>query len=123
MMACYRWSVVWVVAMALTLLSIAPSFAFDPFWSTLLTDWGVSTSGLHLSVLSVAAENGSQLASATALDQRGKGLRFGLGYDDMVSASRNVLDGSNVPLAISDRMFLLTTRCDKRFQLMLQFSW
>ena len=123
MIACYRWSVVWVVAMALTLLSIAPSFAFDPLWSTLLTDWGFSTSGLHLSVLSVAAENGLQLASATALDQRGKGLRLGLGYDDMVSASRNALDGSNVPLAISERIFLLTTRCDKRFQLMLQFSW
>jgi hypothetical protein len=121
--ACYRWSVVWVVAMALPFLSIAPSFALDPFWSTVLADWGFSSSGLHLSVLSVAADNGLQLASATALDQRGKGLRIGFGYDDMVSASRTALDGSNVPVAISDRMFLLTTRCDKRFQFMLQFSW
>lgn len=59
----------------------------------------------------------------TALDHRGKGLRLGFGYDDMVSASRNSLDGSNVPLAISDQMFVSTARCDKRFQFTLEIRW
>jgi hypothetical protein len=96
MIACYRWSVMWVSAMVLTLLSISPSFGFDPFWSPVLTDWGLSASGLHLSVLRFAPERGLQLATVTALDHRGKGLQFGLGYDDMVSESRDALDGLNL---------------------------
>jgi hypothetical protein len=123
MIACYRWSVMWVSAMVLTLLSISPSFGFDPFWSPVLTDWGLSASGLHLSVLSFAPERGLQLATVTALDHRGKGLQFGLGYDDMVSESRVALDRLNLPLAVSDQIFVSTTRCDKRFQFTLEIRW
>jgi hypothetical protein len=88
-----------------------------------LTDSGLSASGSHLSVVSVSPERGLQLATVTALDHRGKGLRFGLGYDDMVWASRHALDGSNIPLAISEQMFLSTARCDKRFQFTLEIRW
>ena len=101
MIACYRWSVMWVSAMVLTLLSISPSFGFDPFWSPVLTDWGLSASGLHLSVLSFAPERGLQL----------------------VSESRDALDGLNLPLAVSDQIFVSTTRCDKRFQFTLEIRW
>jgi hypothetical protein len=41
----------------------------------------------------------------------------------MVATSKNLLDGVNVPLAISERVFLLTTPCDKRFQFTLQITW
>jgi hypothetical protein len=74
-------------------------------------------------VLSFAPERGLQLATVTALDHRGKGLQFGLGYDDMVSESRDALDGLNLPLAVSDQIFVSTTRCDKRFQFTLEIRW
>jgi hypothetical protein len=74
-----------------------------------LSDPILPASELHISVLSFGGERGLQLAAASA--GRGKRLQFGFGYDDMIAASRNVMDGSKAPLAISDQVFLLTTPC------------
>jgi hypothetical protein len=92
-------------------------------WSAVLSDWALPTSELHVSMFSFVEPAGLQLAAASALERDGKGLRLGFGYDDMVSAAFNSLNGSNTPLAISDRMFLLTTPCDKRFQFTLRITW
>lgn len=119
----YRAIFILVGAVVLTLLAISPSTAFDALWSTVLSDWALPTSDLHVSVFSFAGETGLQLAAASALERGGKGLQFGVGYDDMVTASRNPLEGSKAPLAISDRLFMLTTPCDKRFQLTLRITW
>ncbi len=117
----HRVTLILVGAVALTLLAISPSMAIDALWSTVLSDWALPTSDLHVSVLSFSGETGLQLAAASA--RGGKGLQFGVGYDDMIAAARNGLDGSNAPLAISDRVFLLTTACDKRFQFTLRITW
>jgi hypothetical protein len=118
-----RMILILVGAVTLTLLAISPSAAFDALWGTVLSDWAFPTSELHVSVFSFAGETGLQLAAASALEPGGKSLQFGVGYDDMVSASRNTLDGSNAPLAITDRVFMLTTPCDKRFQFTFRITW
>lgn len=119
----YRVAFILVGAVALTLLAISPSTAFDALWSTVLSPWALPTSELHVSVLSFAGGTGLQLATAAAMEKGGKGIRFGFGFDDMIATSRNSLDGINVPVAVSDRLFLLTTPCDKRFQFTLQITW
>ena len=117
----YQVTLILVGTVALVLLATSPSLAFDALWSTVLSDPVLSASELHVSVLSFAGETGLQLAAASAGGR--KGLQFGFGYDDMISASRNGLDGSKTPLAISDQVFLLTTLCDKRFQFTLRITW
>jgi hypothetical protein len=119
----YRVVLIFVGSASLTLLIISPSTAFDALWATVLSDLALPMSELHVSIFSFAGEAGLQLAAASALERGGKSLQFGVGYDDMVSASRNALDGSNAPLAISERVFMLTTPCDKRFQFTLRITW
>ena len=110
-------------AIGCSVLAVCPSQGFDTLWSTVLSNWVFPMSELHVSILSLAGETGLQLATASATEAGGKSFRFGLGYDDMVGTSRSPLDGSNVPPAISERLFLLTTPCDKRFQFTIRITW
>jgi hypothetical protein len=110
-------------AMALVLLVTSHAAPFDPLWSTVLSDSAMTASPLHLSLLDLAGGTGLQLATAATVEHGRTGIRFGLGFDEMVATSKNLLDGVNVPLAISERVFLLTTPCDKRFQFTLQITW
>jgi hypothetical protein len=119
----YRVTLIVIDAIGLIFLAISPAPAFEALWSAVLSDWALPTSELHVSMFSFVEPAGLQLAAASALERDGKGLRLGFGYDDMVSAAFNSLNGSNTPLAISDRMFLLTTPCDKRFQFTLRITW
>ncbi|HKN86125.1 MAG TPA: hypothetical protein VJV04_04655 [Nitrospiraceae bacterium] len=119
----YRVALIFVGAVSHILLAISASFAFDALWGTVLSDSAVTTSELHVSLFSFAGETGLQFAAASALDRWGKSVQFGLGYDDMVPTFLNALDGSNAPLGISDRVFMLTTPCDKRFQFTLRITW
>jgi hypothetical protein len=120
----HRWIAILAGTIAVTLLAISPSTAFDALWSTVLSESVLSASELQLSLLNLAGGTGLQFATAGAAEHGGKGIRFGLGFDDMVAPSRNPLDDAgNVPMAVSDRLFLLTTPCDKRFQFTLQITW
>jgi len=107
---------------AFTVTAISPSLAWDALWSTIVSDERLAFQ-VQVSAFSLEGDTGLQIAAASARDQTGKGIRIGFGYDNMVEASRKALEGSMVPLAISDRLFLLTTPCDKRFQFTLQVSW
>ena len=123
MRARYRVALIFVGAISLILLAISPSMAFDALWGTVWSDSALPASELHVSLFSFAGEMGLQLAAASALDRCGKSLQFGLGYDDMVPTFLNALDGSNAPLGITDRVFMLTTPCDKRFQFTFRITW
>ncbi|WP_447986999.1 hypothetical protein [Nitrospira sp. Nam74] len=112
-----------IEAMALALVGASQAAALDPLWSTVLSDSAMTTSQLRLSLLDMAGGTGLQLVTATTLEHGGKGLRFGLGFDEMVATSKNLLDGVNLPVPISERLFLLTTPCDKRLQFTLQITW
>jgi hypothetical protein len=107
---------------ALTVVATSPAFGWDALWSTVLSDQRLATE-VEVSAFSLEGDTGLQVAAASARDHTGKGIRLGIGYDNMVKPSRTSLEGSMVPLAISDRLFLLTTPCDKRFQFTLQISW
>src|SRR5690242_4085995 len=110
-------------ALSLTLLAGSPSSAFEALWSTVLPESALSASDLRLSLLDLAGGTGLQFATAGTLGHGGTGIRVGFGFDDMVPTPRNALDGAKLPVALSDRLFLLTTPCDKRFQLTIQFTW
>lgn len=113
------------VALALGLIAVSPAAADDLWGSTALSDWFVSASGLHVTVFDYRGDTGLQVtALSSQIFQRwGQSLKVGLGYDDMVFTAKSHLDGSPSPLAISDRLFLLHTPCDKRFQFTLQITW
>jgi hypothetical protein len=98
----YRVTLIVIGAIGLIFLAISPAPAFEALWSAVLSDWALPTSELHVSMFSFVEPAGLQLAAASALERDGKGLRLGFGYDDMVSAAFNSLNGSNTPLAISD---------------------
>ena len=119
----HRLILILVGAIGLVFPALSPASAFDALWSTVLSEGAIPTSDLHVSLLSFAGETGLQLAAASTLDRGGKGLRIGFGYDDMLAASRNPLDGSSLPPAIPDRLFLLQTLCDKRFQFTFRITW
>src|SRR4051812_25808986 len=119
----HRMTLIVIGALGLTFLAISPVLAFEALWSAVLSDWALPTSELHVSMFSFVESPGLQFATASALERDGKGLRLGFGYDDMVASTFNSFNGSNTPLAISDRLFLLTTPCDKRFQFTLRITW
>lgn len=123
MSACHRCIAIFAGAIALTLLAISPSTAFDPLWSTVLSESVLSGSELQLSLLNWTSGTGLQFATAAASEHGGKGIRFGVGIDDMVAPSRNALDGASLPATTSERLFLSTTPCDKRFQFTFQITW
>ena len=122
MTAYHRGIAIFAGAIALTLLAISPSTAFDPFWSTVFSESVLSGSELQLSLLNLGRGTGLQFATAAATEHGGKGIRFGVGFDDMVVPSRNALDGASLPGATSERLFLSTTPCDKRFQFTFQIT-
>lgn len=96
----------------------------DVFWSAILSDPRLSSPALMLSLFSYRGEAGLQLAHiARQAAQGSTGFNLGLGYDDMVLGFQNVLDGSPLPPPITERLFLLHTGCDKRFQLTFQITW
>jgi len=78
---------------------------------------------LGLSILNLKSDSGLQLAVFASSIKWGAAQRFsvGVGYDDMVTAHD---DGSvRQDMPITERLFLLQTPCDKRFQLTVQFRW
>jgi hypothetical protein len=123
MRVCFRYVMIVIEAMALAQLGASQAVALDPLWSTVLSDSAMTASQFRLSLLDMAGGTGLQLATAAVLEHTGKGIRFGLGFDEMVATSKSLLDGVNMPVAISERVFLLTTPCDKRFQFTLQITW
>ena len=83
----------------------------------------VEITPLSLSILNLKGDSGFQLAVFSSSMKWGSAQRFslGVGYDDIVASH---LDGGvrhDVP--ITERLFLLQTPCDKRFQLTVQFRW
>ena len=123
MRVCSQYVIIVIAAMALVLLGTSGATAFDPLWSTMLSDSAMTASQLRLSLLDMGGGAGLQLVTAATPEHGGKGLRFGLGFDEMVATSKNLLDGLNMPVAISERLFLLTTPCDKRVQFTVQITW
>jgi hypothetical protein len=97
--------------------------AFDSLWSSALEDWFLPSTAVEVKVLSFTGTAGFQMLTASALDRSGTGFRVGVGYADMIAAGKNSLDGSPLPLGISDRWFLLNTRCDQRVQFTLEIRW
>lgn len=123
-MMCSRVAWNFAVALALSLTVISPSWASDAMWSSLLSDF-LTSSELQISLLDYKADTGLQLTAISSglLRAWGQRVSFGIGYDDMVSTFRNALDGSTLPPPIAERLFLLHTPCDKRFQFTLQITW
>jgi hypothetical protein len=97
--------------------------AFDSLWSSVLEDSFLPSTAVEVKVLSFQGAAGFQMLTASALDRSGTRFRVGLGYVDMITAEKNPLDGSPLPLGISDRWFLLNTRLDQRFQFTLEIRW
>ena len=112
------------LAIALSLIANSPSWATDALWSSPLSEF-LTSSGLHISVLDYKAATGLQVTAVSSGVLKIWGQRFsiGVGYDDMVSTFRSALDGTVIPPPISERLFLLHTPCDKRFQFTLQITW
>ena len=113
-----------VAALSLTLSTTSSSWAGDDWWSASLSEF-LTSSELHISVLDYKADKGLQVTAVSGGLLRTWGQRFsiGIGYDDMVATFHNPLDGSTIPPPISERLFLLHTPCDKRFQFTLQITW
>lgn len=118
------WDLALAMALSITLTMISFSWASDDWWSAPLSEV-LTSSGLHISVLDYKADSGLQVTAVSSGLLRAWGQRFsiGIGYDDMVSTLQNPLDGSTLPPPISERLFLLRTPCDKRFQFTLQITW
>ncbi len=125
-MMCCRlgWDLAVAVAFFLTLSTISPSWASDDWWSAPLSEF-LTSSELHISVLDYKADTGLQVTAVSSglLRTWGQRVSIGIGYDDMISTFENSLDGSTIPPPISERLFLLHTPCDKRFQFTLQITW
>jgi hypothetical protein len=125
-MMCSRlgWDFAAAVVLSLTLGTISPSSASDDWWSATLSEF-LTSSEVHISVLDYKADNGLQVTAVSGGWLRTWGQRFsiGIGFDDMVSTFHNPLDGSTIPPPISERLFLLHTPCDKRFQFTLKITW
>lgn len=118
-----EWDLAVALALAVTLSTISPLWASDD-WSSAVSEFFIS-SELHISMLDYKADTGLQVTAVSSGLLRIWGQRFsiGIGYDDMVSTLRNPFDGNTIPPPISERLFLLHTLCDKRFQFTLQITW
>src|SRR5215212_5625575 len=97
----FRCLLILLGALSLTLLAGSPSTAFEALWSTVLPESALSASALRLSVLDLAGVSGLQFATASTAEHGRTGIRFGLGFDDMVATPRNALDGAKLPVAPS----------------------
>src|SRR5688500_4867441 len=111
-----EWDLAVTLALAVTLSAVSPLWAGD-VWSSAVSEF-FGSSELHISMLDYKADTGLQVTAVSSGSLRIWGQRFsiGIGYDDMVSTFHNPFDGNIIPPPISERLFLLHTFCDKRFQ-------
>jgi hypothetical protein len=118
-----EWDLAVTLALAVTLSTVSPLWAGDD-WPSTVSEFFIS-SELHISMLNYKADTGLQVTTVSSRLLRIWGHRFsiGIGYDDMVSTFHNPLDGNTTAPPISERLFLLHTLCDKRFQFTLQITW
>ena len=76
---------------------------------------------LGLSILNFKGDSGLQLAVVSGTMKWGaaQGFSIGVGYEDMMTSVQHAGGRPDVP--ITERLFLLQTPCDKRFQFTVQF--
>ncbi|WP_447977371.1 hypothetical protein [Candidatus Nitrospira bockiana] len=122
-----RAAVVLVLACVVLPFPLPDVAALDSVWSTVLWDPLLPSMVLGVSVLSLKGDNGFQFAmlSAQRFASTHTRVAIGLGFDEMTQGRSEPVTGSGSGPAsdISERLFLLHTFCDKRFQLTFQITW